>query len=258
MKSTLRSCVTAAMLLAPLGAFLSAQPAAAQHATVYAQAVVAPQPLVEHFVMRTAGALEPGREVRFRLEGAAGGQAWLDVPGVLHRAPMAEVRPGVYVASHVIRWSDHPDSFTRAVATFQSEGGQWTSARVQADGRGDGWGRPRRDDSVPEITQLTPQQGERVRERRFTRISARLSDEGSGIDRASVRLRVDGRDVTRQARVEHDEVGYREDLAPGRHTAELIVRDRAGNTNRKLWSFVVVDRDDYYGWGYGRGYYGMR
>jgi hypothetical protein len=72
-----------------------------------------------------------------------------------------------------------------------------------------------------------------------TTLFARLSDDRSGVDTSSVRLLVDGLDVTRDARVTRDEVQYRERLGRGRHHAELLVRDRAGNLARNSWSFFV-------------------
>lgn len=253
MKSTLRSSAAAvAMLLASLGAVLVAQPAAAEHRYMYAQPAVAPQPVIERFVLRHAGSFEPGREVRFRLVGAPGGQVWLRIPGVLRSAEMVETRPGVYVADYVIRWRDNPDAFSRAVATLHS-GGQRASARVEIRGEQGyayDWGsRYDRDGRAPQITDLTPLHGENVGARGWTRISARFTDEGSGVDPSAITLRIDGRDVTGRARVESDEIRYREDLAPGRHVAELVVRDRAGNASRRAWSFDVVDRN-YGGYGY--------
>jgi len=109
---------------------------------------------------------------------------------------------------------------------------------------------PHRDQRPPRITDVTPDHGDRIGERGRTRISARFHDAGSGV--RSVALRVDGRDVTGWSRVEGDRIRYREDLAPGRHVAEVMVRDRAGNVSRRAWSFVVVDRDRDYGYGYGR------
>jgi hypothetical protein len=115
----------------------------------------------------------------------------------------------------------------------------------------------RRDQRAPVISDVTPQQGDRVGERGWTRIGARITDAGSGIDLNSVVLRIDGRDVSHRARVDADEVRYRDDLRPGRHFAELTVRDRAGNATRRTWWFDVVDdrydrHDGRYGWGYGR------
>src|SRR5690606_19796063 len=94
----------------------------------------------------------------------------------------------------------------------------------------------------PQITDLTPSSGDRVRERGTTESSAKVNDDGSGIDRGSVIVRVAGRDVSRRARFEGDEIRFRDDLRDGRHTAEVVVRDRAGNTARRSWTFEVVDR----------------
>jgi hypothetical protein len=117
--------------------------------------------------------------------------------------------------------------------------------------------RHRRDDRAPRISDVSPSQGDRVSERGRTRISARIHDLGSGIDASSVVLRIDGRVAHGQVRVVGDEVRYREDLRPGRHWAELTVRDRAGNATRRAWSFDVVD-ERHYGWGYDNEYYGWR
>lgn len=237
MNSTLRTSAAAvAMLLAPVGAMLVAQPVSAQPRHGYVQPAVVAPPVIERFVLRYAGRLEPGHEVRFRLVGTPGGRAWLEIPGVLRGAVMTETRPGVYVAQYVVRRRDNPDAFPRAVATLQS-GGHRVSARVDVAGP-----RPGRDGIAPQVTQLTPWHGERVGERGLTRISARFSDEGSGVDPASVVLRVDGRDVTGRARVDEDDIRYAEDLQPGRHVVELMLSDRAGNATRRAWTFEVVDR----------------
>jgi len=100
-----------------------------------------------------------------------------------------------------------------------------------------GW---RQDRRAPDIRELTPGQGGRVGERGLTQIAARYTDDRSGIDPRSVVLRVDGRDVTGRARVDRDDVRYAGDLRPGRHFAELLVRDRAGNLARRAWSFEVL------------------
>lgn len=111
-----------------------------------------------------------------------------------------------------------------------------------------GW---RRDERAPQIFELTPQPGD-AQGRRFTLVSARFMDQRSGIDPASVRLRIDGRDVSQHARVSADEIRYRDRLAPGRHVAEVIVRDRAGNVARRTWQFDVLNRGhERYGYGYG-------
>jgi hypothetical protein len=117
----------------------------------------------------------------------------------------------------------------------------------------DGW---RRDERAPTIIDLTPLPGERVGERYRMTVSARFADHASGVDPASVRLRIDGRDVTAASRVDDDEVRFHNNLFPGRHVAEVIVRDRAGNTARRAWQFDVAERGrdryrDDEGYGYG-------
>ena len=130
---------------------------------------------------------------------------------------------------------------------------QPASAQDRGDYRGWDHGQrwERRDHRAPEIYNVTPDQGDRVSERGLTRISARFNDDRSGVDPRFVTLRVDGRDVTRRARVDGDDLRYAENLRPGRHFAEVVVRDRAGNVARRAWSFQVTDFDRY-GYGYGR------
>jgi hypothetical protein len=107
----------------------------------------------------------------------------------------------------------------------------------------DGWRHAlQRDERAPRIRDLTPLPGEHVGERQRMTVSARFTDEASGVDPASVRLRIDGRDVTSSSRIVADEVRFHNNLFPGRHVAEVIVRDRAGNTARRSWQFDVVDR----------------
>ena len=100
----------------------------------------------------------------------------------------------------------------------------------------------RRDHRPPQISDASASRSERG----FTRLSARVTDYGSGIDARGISLRVDGRDVSQRTRFDGDEVRYREDLAPGRHFAELVVRDRAGNATRQAWSFDVMP--EHRGW----------
>lgn len=108
-----------------------------------------------------------------------------------------------------------------------------------------------RDRQAPRILQVTPTQSQRVSDRGRTEVAARYNDQGSGVAPRSVTLRIDGRDVTRHARVDYDDIRYADNLRPGRHFAVLTVRDRAGNTSQRSWSFDVVDYERHAGgWGY--------
>jgi hypothetical protein len=201
-----------------------------------------PDAEIERFVIRPMGRLQSGQEVRFRVDGPPRAQAWVDIPGVTERLALAETRPGVYEGRYTVRRRDDPDAFGDAVATLRL-GNRQDTARLDGRGRGRDRDRDRetaRDERPPQIGDVTPANGERVGDRGRTRIAARLADEGSGVDPASVRLRLGGRDVTRDARVTDDEVQYSTDLPPGRYTADLRVSDRAGNTTTRSWAFEVL------------------
>lgn len=90
----------------------------------------APQSLaIERFVMQPVRRLEPGRELRFRVFGAPGADASLDIPGVVSGVDLDETRPGVYEGSYTIRRRDDPDAFRTAIATLR-HGNERATARL--------------------------------------------------------------------------------------------------------------------------------
>ena len=213
-------------------------PASFQALPMGAGPVVA-APVVESFVADLSrGRLEAGRVLHFRLVGTPRSSVVMNIPNIVRDLPLQEVQPGVYVGDYTIRRSDDVKMLDRAVATLRT-GDRHVAARVNID-RHELVGAVG-DTTPPLILDLTPRNGDRVGDTgRNTRLSARLSDKGSGVDTTSVRLRIDGRDVSRDVRIRDDEVHYREDLPRGRHTVELAVRDRAGNASRATWTFDVV------------------
>jgi hypothetical protein len=251
MKNSLRSTVAAVMLLAPVAATLIAQPAAAQQRAVVAA------PSITQMALNSDAGISPGATLRVQVVGtrnATGGSMTLGSSGI--RIPLRHQGAGSYTGSYVVRRADRidPTELLTARLTF----GNRTYSRqfnyppaFQALAMGASRGpdrsderrddrRAARDEHSPDITDLLPGNGERVGERGRTRVGARLSDQGSGVDPRSVHLRLNGRDVTADARVSEDQVIYRADLDPGRYTAEVVVRDQAGNSTRKAWSFDVV------------------
>jgi hypothetical protein len=243
-KFTLRTQVAVLALLAPLGAAIAQPSAFNDRGFVRVQAPYgAAAPAIERFVLRQEGRIQPGEQVRYRLVGTPGGRARLHVPGVIRSISMTEARPGVYIATYVVRRNDNRNAFPRALVTLEKNGLR-QNARVQVvNDREFAGDAPReRDERPPQISELSPANGDRIREHGRTQISAKLSDEGSGVDRSTVVMRVNGRDVTHRVRFEGDEVRFRDNLNDGRHTAELMLRDNAGNTSRTSWTFDVVDR----------------
>lgn len=187
-------------------------------------------PRIDRFAVQPVGRLEPGRELRFRVEGLPGANATFEIPGVAANLPLREVRPGHYEGSYTIRQRDDLSAFTTAVATLRN-GRHWITSRLD---------RPFvRDTQPPVVRDLQPGHGEVVGGAGRTNVAARFADAGSGVDPDSVRIRISGRDVTDLARIGDDAFTLREDLPPGRHTAEVTLRDQAGNGVTQSWSFEV-------------------
>jgi len=234
MKSTFRStAAAAAVLLASFGTVMVATPAAAQTRAIVAVAPVRAH--IERFDLQ--GPVQRSGVARYTLYATPGGEAWVNVPGE-KRERLRETRPGIYEASYVLHGRDDPALFNRAVATFELRGAHLSARADVADQHA------ARDVNPPRISDVTPAQGQRVGERGVTHIAARIDDRGAGVQ--SVLLRVDGRDVSDRVHVQNDQVRYAEDLPAGRHNAELVVRDRAGNSARHSWSFDVADSGRHY------------
>jgi hypothetical protein len=111
MKATLRKTAAASlMVLAPLGAVLVAQPAAAQYTARVATAPVAQtQGTIRNMALNSDGGLRPGATLRVQVY-ATPGARWANVMlGDDIRVPLRERAPGEYVGTHVIRRSEHID-----------------------------------------------------------------------------------------------------------------------------------------------------
>jgi hypothetical protein len=72
-------------------------------------------------------------------------------------------------------------------------------------------------------------------------ITVLLRARGAPIDYDSIRMRINGVDVTPDLEIGDNTVTYRprEPLDAGRNLVRLIVRDRDGNTTEREWSFEV-------------------
>lgn len=259
----LRSTVAAALLLVPLAGLVAPAAQAAPRAA-------AAQPAITNMSLNSDAGLAAGATLRVQVyatPNARRASLTLGDSGVT--VPLRQQSRGNYTGTYVVRRSDRIDPMQLMTARvtygdrtysrqfnfppgFQAlamgNSGE-RAARRDDDRRGERDGRVRRDEQSPRIVDLVPANGERVGARGRTEISARLDDEGSGIDRDSVRLRLNDHDVSGDLRVSERDATYRADLPPGRYTAELSVRDRYGNWTRKSWTFDVVPEGDRYGGG---------
>lgn len=91
----------------------------------------------------------------------------------------------------------------------------------------------------PTIKSYTPDDGETINSNAPT-IRASFSDDRSGIERDATILKVNGVDVTTNAERNYESILYNaEGLPYGENTMYLFIRDQAGNTNEKEWSFYI-------------------
>jgi len=191
---------------------------------------------INSFTADQEGYLRAGSRVTYTLEGSPGGKAALQIPGLTDEIEMREVSPGRYQATYAVPTGTTTTGRGSAIARLRvgtRERLIQSAAAVQVDNQG------------PVIGEVTPGVGDRVTRRRPT-ITATLQDAGSGIERESVRLTLDGRDVTNDVTITNTFLTFRPDeqLAPGKHTAVVTARDKAGNQVSKSWEFNVVTNAD--------------
>jgi hypothetical protein len=205
--------------------------------------VRAPDPLrIERFGMAPVERIEPGAELQFALEGMPGANASVEMPGVERHLRLQETRPGHYEGRYTIRHSDDLHPNRPIVATLRAGDRVVTaSVNMQTVRPGAENRPPSGDNRAPEVVQLVPAEGAIVPAGPPVLITARFEDgRGSGVDPASVRIVVSGRNVTPEAQIDRQSVTFRGALPPGRHAVEVTARDYAGNAVRKGWSFDVA------------------
>ena len=187
---------------------------------------------IDRFSVATVDRIEPGAELRFTLNGMPGATASFDIPGVASNVAMREVRPGIYEGAYTIRRMDNLTPSRPIVGTLRA-GERVITANLAGPLVADA--RP------PTIRNLAPREGEVIADNRVDSISGTFDDAGGvGVDPRSVRISVDGRDVTGDSQVNAQSFTYRSNLPPGRHSVDVSARDLAGNTVRRTWGFDVV------------------
>ena len=191
-----------------------------------------PQLRIEQFQVTGMESLEPGTELKFMIDGMPGAVATVGLPGVGGNVELREVRPGHYEGSYTIRLVDKLSVSAPLEATLRA-GDRVVTANLTPP-------RPA-DNRPPIIKNLSPHEGETVNAAGPTVVSADFEDPGgAGVDLASVRIVLSGRNVTPDAQVTPRSFTYRGALPPGRNTVEVTAVDRAGNAGRRSWGFDVA------------------
>ncbi len=100
-----------------------------------------------------------------------------------------------------------------------------------------------RDATPPIIARVEPADGTNIIGSARVAINAAYSDDRA-INVKSVKLVVDGRDVTKQALVSDASISYSADFEPGPHVVLLEIQDAAGNKMSRPWQFSVGTAPD--------------
>lgn len=210
-------------------AMTNAAPPIAATPPVPVQAPV--QLAIERFSVTPVARIEPGAELRFVTLGTPGGRATFNIDSVVRDVPMAEVRPGRYEGAYTIRRNDNFPPSLNIVSALVANG-QTVNAKLNQALLVDA--RP------PTIKNLAPQNNETVAGGPVS-VSATFDDRGGvGVDPKTVKILIDGQDVSRAASITAQFLTWRGELRPGAHQVEVTAADNAGNAVRQNWVFNIA------------------
>ncbi|TAM75525.1 hypothetical protein EPN44_08730 [bacterium] len=176
--------------------------------------------------------LRAGQTLNVTMVGTPGGTATFDLGPIVRGLPMAEVSPGRYRGSlpidaglNLTDISVFGELAVNGVAAPRAEAPAQLSVAT----------------TPPQLSDIAPMGGESVNNERPNIFATFTSPTQIAIDVRSVRIVVNGRDVTAQANINTDFVVYtpQQAMAPGPVNVSVSVADAAGNVVSRSWSFVI-------------------
>jgi hypothetical protein len=168
-----------------------------------------------------------GEGIRVELQGTPGKSVSFDITGNASDIPLKEIRPGIYRGEYLFSRGD----VRRSYLIFKMQDQQGSSYRIY----------PQSIDiacSPPEIIPVSPAADKTVNIRNSL-VYAEFLTKGSLIDASSVQLYLNGKQVTTglDTTVHSVRGGIETQVKPGLNTLEIRVRDEAGNSVSKKWTF---------------------
>jgi hypothetical protein len=192
-----------------------------------------PQPIevaIQSLDLISSSTLKAGQDLQVSLAGTPGCHAFFRISQIGETVEMAEKSPGNYVGSAQILAGEHAQNaivhatLMRPTGEHADRTSSWT---LQIEGAG-----PTVANLIPAPDSLVPM--------RTPAIKAVFREPG-GINLSSVKLIVDGRDVTAASIVTANSVTFKPAFPyPGNqvHVA-VFVSDQAGNSTQQRWSFFL-------------------
>lgn len=184
------------------------------------------------------GWVQSGHAVQIEMTGTPYGAATFRIPGLTEALPMKETSAGRYVATWTVP-TTREVQLKDASILGELKIGDKSAPAVQAPGK------LSVDSKPPTILDRIPEPNTRVNSTR-PNISAAFEDQGSGVWPPSMRLIVNGRDVSKEARVTANFVSYTpaEPLPPGETTVILAIDDKTTNEAKVEWKFDVLSGEN--------------
>ena len=197
-----------------------------------------PQAQIVSFTHDAKGWLRAGSTIHVTLTGSSGGMASFEIPGVMESVKMTETSSGRYAGSWTIPATAKITVAGGALIGMLKAGGKEQLIQAGAS--------VSIDTVAPKIFDRRPTVDSRVAQAR-PGISVVLDDgSGSGVNTSSVKMVVNGADVTDQATVTPSLVAYKpaRDLPSGDVNVAVNIRDMAGNPASVTWKFAIRAASD--------------
>jgi len=188
-------------------------------------------PVIQSLDLLSPPFMKPGQTLRVSLAGTPGCHAFFRISQIGEPVEMTEQSPGNYIGSAQIMPGEHAQNAVVHATLIAPDGehaDKNSSWSLELQGSG------------PSVRELMPAPDSLVPER--TPSVRAVFQESGGINLSSVKLVIDGRDVTGESVVNGNSVTFKPTFPfPGDQVHVAVsVADQSGNTTQQRWTFFLV------------------